>query len=117
MCHCKYCNAIAIFLPRRPGASPIISIFPLDLSHVLTALGRALDDGEREDRAIMEKEGHTFTDLDPEERMRWREMIEPALKAAWMPEIANAQIDDPEALYARAAAAMDNAEKQLNGNR
>lgn len=77
------------------------------------ALGLALDTGEKEDRVLMEKDGHTFTTLSDEERLRWREMIQPALKAAWMSEIVNAQVADPEALYSKAEEAMQNAEKTI----
>lgn len=78
------------------------------------ALGRALDDGEREDRVTMEKDGHVFSDLPQDERMRWRERIQPALKASWLTEIEKTGLADPDALYAKASAAMDNAEQSLN---
>lgn len=97
---------------------------PPDVQQVLTettgeaismALGRALDDGEKEDRVLLEKEGHTFSDLAPDERMRWRERIQPALKASWLEEIEKSGLADPDALYAKATEAMERAETALTG--
>ncbi len=70
------------------------------------AIGDALDQGERDDLKIMEAAGHKFSTLAPEERERWRQLMEPYLKEAWLKEVEKTGIADPEALYQKTFATM-----------
>ena len=80
------------------------------------AIGQCLTDSEAADMEILKKGGHKFVDIDAEEKVRWRGMIQPALRAAWKQELAKSTYATPDALYDAAVQEMKAAEAQY-GNK
>lgn len=74
------------------------------------AIATALDQGEREDMEIMKKEGQQFSELPAEERARWRALLEPAMKSAWMEEAGHSGMQDREGLFRKAEEIMSRCE-------
>ena len=66
------------------------------------AIGWALNEGEKEDMETMKKEGQTFIEVPEATRQEWKEMLRPKLREAWLEEVANTGLANPEELYNKA---------------
>lgn len=73
------------------------------------AIGKALDEGEQEDIAIMKQEGQVYLEMPEATRQEWKSMLRPVLRQAWLEEVANADCADPGAVYDKAESYFNDA--------
>lgn len=75
-------------------------------------IAEALDQGEAEDIAVLTQKGHAFNRLEPDEYARWRDLAAPVLRDAWLDDVKDRNLDDPEALYRKAGEFSQRSEQQ-----
>ena len=75
------------------------------------AIGQALTDSEAADKELLAKSGHKFVDISPEERVKWRDAMRPALQETWKQELAKSNYTATDELFATAVKYMKEAEE------